>query len=156
MKYVKEIKPHEERFFKDIVLKSILEEIANEQEKPLPDLIPSNSSKRAKRQTVFLSFLSVLILSAFLIPLTMQVTEPVQKSVLPAQYTLLPTAKQEAAQTPTTTINTSKQQPSKILIESKDESLIIVSDNAVETSTELIQQNEHERAKAQLLEQMKN
>jgi hypothetical protein len=152
---VKEIKPHEERFFKDIVLNSILEEIANEQEKPLHDLIPSNPKKRTKTQTAFLSLisLSIIVSAAFLVPIVIEVTEPIQASSQTLQHTALQTAKQ----TPKETAVIPDQQPTKLLVQSQEESpLILISQNSAEISTEQLQQSEHERAKAELLKQMKN
>jgi hypothetical protein len=147
---VKEIKPHEERFFKDIVLKSILEEISNEQEKPLQDLIPTKPQRYTKTQIAFLSFLSasVIVLAVFLIPLTMKVTKPVQAT----QYAALQTDKQESKKT----TDIQEKKLTELKIQAKDDSLLIVSQNSAKTSIGPTQLSEHEIAKAQLLEQMKN
>jgi len=146
---VKEIQPHEERFFKDIVLKSILEEISNEQGKTLQDLIPYNPPKYSTKQITWLSFISVSIItiSAILIPLTIMVTEPVQ---IPALTTLQTDTQEQQVAT-----NLQKQ-PSGLLIQSEENSHIIVSKNSAKTSIEPTQQSAHERAKAELLQQMKN
>jgi hypothetical protein len=150
---VKEIKPHEERFFKDIVLKSILDEISSEQGKPLPDLITASPSRYKKKYVALFSFLSVSIiaLAALTIPLTMKVTEPVSNPVLTEKYTLLQADKQEEKEI----ADIQQPIPPELRVETTDESLIIVSDSA-KTSIGQKPQNEHEAAKAQLLQQMKD
>jgi hypothetical protein len=147
---VKERKQHEERFFKDIVLRSILDDISNEQGKPLQDLISSDHKKNTKKQIAWLAVFPALII--VLAIFTMQVTEPVQKPILSTQDIALQTNKKEAE----STTNTPEKKLSELKIQAKDDSLLIVSQNSAKSSTEPIQLSEHEIAKAQLLEQMKN
>ena len=49
-----------------------------------------------------------------------------------------------------------QKQPSELLMQSEEDSHIIVSQNSAKTSIEPTQQSEHERAKAELLQQMKD
>lgn len=137
---MKEIKPHEERYFKDIVLRSILNEISNEQgPKPLDDLIPSNPRMSIKRHLTWFIFasLTILALASFFIPTPNKVSEPTQ------------------------TISVNEEEKKEIAavqekLPTKKNSLIIESQDSTEVQAEPKQLSKREIAKARLLEQMKN
>jgi hypothetical protein len=150
---VKEIKPHEERYFKDIVLRSILKEISNEQgAKPLDDLIPSRHPMGIKKQIAWFSLasLSIVTLAVFFTPATEKSVEPAPQVALMKQDTLHQTQK------PKEMAKIREDLPSKLKIEAKEEALIIVSQHSAKDFIEPRQQSEREIAKAQLLKQMKN
>jgi len=65
-------KPEDEKYFKDITLNHILEEISQEDEKPIPDLFPCRREKKPKTKLflsiVFFGILPVLLLVFFFTP----------------------------------------------------------------------------------------
>ncbi|UFH58061.1 hypothetical protein [Sulfurovum mangrovi] len=150
---MKEIKPHEERYFKDIVLRSILKEISNEQgAKPLDDLIPSKTPMGRNKQIAwfFLASLSIVVLAAFFTPAAEKTDQPAPRGILTKQDTPHQTKK------PKEMAKIREELPSKLKIETKEDALIIVSKHSAKACIEPMQQSERELAKAQLLKQMKN
>ena len=120
---MKKRKPEDERFFKDIVLNNILEEISNEHGKTL-QRTSSKPKKITKNWIVSLS--SIVVLATFL-----------------AVFLSLPGIDEttEAAEEPVKQIK---------------ETSTTISKKSVQTSQKPTQITERERAKAALLQQMKD
>lgn len=136
MRYVRATKPEDERFFKDIVLNSILREIAHENG-ITPHPTPSKPQKRISTKLIWLPLIAlVTILGATLLQpdttTTAEQTHPKQSIVSQPQ-------------------TTPPQQPiTKPLIQAQKDTPKIPSQ-----PKHTVQIDEHEQAKAALLQQMK-
>ena len=82
-------KPEDEKYFKDITLNHILEEISQEEKKPIPDLFPCRREKRPKTKLflsiVFFGLLPMLLLVFVFTPLKTTDKQITKKAVTTVQ-----------------------------------------------------------------------
>ena len=139
---MKPTKPEDEKFFKDIVLNSILEEISNEQGKTLKG-VPQKPTKRIKIRPLWF-----LIPAAFFTLLITLIIYMDQAVITPAPATPVTTPKKEV-------IATKQQTPIAKPVQ-RDETHITLTFESEENPDTLSQENQRQNAKAELLKQMKN
>ena len=148
---MKATKPEDERYFKDIVLNSILKEISSEHGKTLQST-SSKPKKRINKRIVWLFLVAAFITgsTAFLIQKSNSIAAiPKAPTVLPEQ-TVIQTPKPQ----PKKIKVVHQQQSSELTVQKKENTLIMASQPA-KASTKPTQPSEREIAKAQLLQQMK-
>ena len=117
-------KPEDEKYFKDIVLNNILEEISQEDENCIPDLFPCTREKKSKTKLflhiVFFGLLPIMLLVFFFTPLkttNKQITK--DTTIITAPKKTVTTLQKEVLQ-PHKIVKPRKQQTKTIKIISKN------------------------------------
>lgn len=152
---MKKREPEEERFFKDIVLNHILEEIANENGRTL-QRASAKPEKRIKKWIIWVPpAVMATLLSAFLLSNAKDKATASQKPAILPKQTAMQASKPEPEKTKTVQQQQQSPEP-QIQIKKADRSLIITAQTPAENVSKPAQQTEREKAKAQLLQQMKN